>query len=173
MVGWSLSTILTGKFMKIWRMEGFIRTLERGRAVRFKSIEDVAGARDVAKCVGQDPYGNRYYQDFNADDFNESHNGERWVEFVDRHDMWQKGDRIPPEWHAWLHKMVDEPPTAESTHFYTPFFKKKHRTCPSGTPAEVVPHGHWNNPHAKQFQKHVKSVLCTTWEPEHREKRYD
>ena len=61
MVGWGLESFLTGKFMKIYRKEGFIRTIERGRIARSRAITDNAGNRDVVPLVGQDQYGNRYY----------------------------------------------------------------------------------------------------------------
>lgn len=58
-------------------MEGFVRAIERGRDIRFHAPEDMCGVRDVAPLVGVDPYGNRYYEDFHANEHNESSNGMR------------------------------------------------------------------------------------------------
>ena len=72
MVGWGISTWFTPKFYKVWKIEGFIRAWERGRAARFKNILDNCGTNDVVPLVGTDVYGNRYYEDFEADTSNDS-----------------------------------------------------------------------------------------------------
>jgi NADH:ubiquinone oxidoreductase subunit len=55
------------------------------------------------RLVGQDSQGNRYYQ--------ETKNGplgypRRWVIY----NGYAEFSRVPPLWHGWLNRMVDEPP---------------------------------------------------------------
>ena len=49
--------------------------------------------------VGEDPQGNIFYH--NADD------SKRWVIFNGE----VEASRVAPEWHGWLHRTWDEPPT--------------------------------------------------------------
>lgn len=166
MVGWGIDSILSGKFMKIWRMEGFIRTLERGRSVRFRPITDAVGSRDVAKLVGQDSYGNRYYEDFDGNDINESSNSIRWCEYADRKEWWMTGRKLPAEWHAWLHRINDDAPTPDNSNYHQPIYKRRHMSNPTGLPNAVVPLGHSSHELKKQFQTYVKSRCYTSWKVE-------
>lgn len=165
MVGWGIDSILSGKFLKIWRKEGFIRTLERGRGVRFRSITDNAGSQDVVNLVGQDVHGNRYYEDFNGDDSNGSCLATRWVELADRHEWWPSGRKIPAEWHGWLHRMYDDAPVAGNTCFYQPVFKRRHLPHCSGEPHETYPLGHPSHPYSASFQSYSKKRVYHEWDP--------
>ena len=49
--------------------------------------------------VGEDDQGNRFFK--NADD------SKRWVMFAGE----AEASRVGPEWHGWLHRTWDEPPT--------------------------------------------------------------
>ena len=51
------------------------------------------------ELVGTDDQGNRYYRHKKED--------RRWVIYNGE----AEASRIPPEWHAWLHHLVAEPPT--------------------------------------------------------------
>lgn len=54
------------------------------------------------KAVGEDIFGNKYYQTKNlAKDGNQ-----RWVIYSGANDA----SRVPPEWHGWLHKSYDDIP---------------------------------------------------------------
>ncbi len=59
-----------------------------------------------AALVGQDEQGNRYYEERRA-----SLEGRR------RRYVIYKGlaeaSRVPPDWHAWIHHTVEEPPTVQ------------------------------------------------------------
>ena len=51
--------------------------------------------------VGEDEYGNRYYQ---------SRDGKRrWVVYAGT----VEASRVPPDWHGWLHHTFEAPPTEE------------------------------------------------------------
>ena len=53
--------------------------------------------------VGEDEFGNKYY--CNIKDFEET-KAKRWVIFKGS----IEATKVPPHWHAWLHKSVDNPP---------------------------------------------------------------
>ena len=50
------------------------------------------------ELVGDDQFGNRYYR--------EKAGRRRWVIYKDT----PEASKVPPEWHAWLHRTTDEPP---------------------------------------------------------------
>ena len=52
--------------------------------------------------VGEDAEGNRYYR--------ERDGNRRWVLY----NGVIEASRIPPEWHAWLHYLVDTPPSEQT-----------------------------------------------------------
>ena len=62
------------------------------------------------KLVGTDEVGNKYYTNSNIDN---DLNAKRWVIFNGE----IEASKIPPHWHAWLHKTIDEPPIE-----YTPIY---------------------------------------------------
>lgn len=165
MVGWGVDSLLSGKFLKVFLKEGFVRAWERGRASRMRNIMDNTGSRDVVPLVGTDVYGNRYYEDFHADDSNDSHLSNRWVEPADRAEVFISGRKTPPEWHGWLAHVYDEPPIAGNTSFYNPVFKKRHLANPSGQPNAYFPTGHHANEYRTQFHSYAKSRLYTAWNP--------
>ena len=64
MRSWGLSIGLLGpKFWQIYRKEGFMRALLRGKV--YKITHEKGGFNDeVVPLVGTDEFGNRYYEDF-------------------------------------------------------------------------------------------------------------
>lgn len=176
MVGWGIDTLLSGKFMKVFHKDGFVRAWERGRAARMRNIQDNTGCREVVPLTGVDLYGNRYYEDFYGDDTNDSHLSTRWVELSDRAEVFISGRKIPPEWHGWLAHSYDEVPIAGNTSFYNPIFKKRHLPNTSGTPKSMYPTGHQFNDYRREFIAYSKSRIYTAWDPEdakNKKKRYD
>lgn len=79
--------------------------------------------------VGEDNRGNVYYRhkDNSVD--------ERWVVFPDV----VEASFVPPEWHAWLHKSVDEPP---GEHTARPAYAKQHQANRTGQLEAYRPPGH-------------------------------
>ena len=77
--------------------------------------------------VGEDGFGNRYYR---------TRDGKRrWVIYTGT----VEASRVPPEWHGWMHFLVDEPPTEED---YEPRpWEKPHRMNMTGTPEAYRPAG--------------------------------
>ena len=56
------------------------------------------------KSVGEDIFGNKYFEAKKADNRNPA--GQRWVIYNGANDA----SRVPPEWHGWLHHSFDEVP---------------------------------------------------------------
>lgn len=81
----------------------------------------------MGKRVGQDDQGNIYYQTADGQ--------RRWVIYNGT----SEASCVPPEWHGWLHKTVDDVPSD------TPVDRKPwqlaHQPNLTGTPAAYVPPG--------------------------------
>ena len=81
------------------------------------------------KYVGSDEIGNKYYA--NSQNFKDK-KVKRWVVF--------KGEieatKIPPHWHAWLHKTIDNPPL-KYKHQYA--WQKNHKQNMTGTTEAYYP----------------------------------
>lgn len=85
------------------------------------------------ELVDTDAFGNRYYQERRAV---EGRRRRRWVVY--------KGDteasKVPPEWHAWLHYTIDEPPHEGGVPHKD--WQKPHQPNPTGTDEAYLPPGH-------------------------------
>ena len=77
--------------------------------------------------VGEDEFGNRYYR--TADD------SRRWVIYAGE----AEASRVPPDWHGWLHRTWDAPPS-EAPLPRQPW-EKEHRPNQTGTEAAYRPPG--------------------------------
>ncbi|MEQ8165831.1 MAG: NADH:ubiquinone oxidoreductase subunit NDUFA12 [Alphaproteobacteria bacterium] len=83
--------------------------------------------------VGTDRFGNRYYE---SRHFKRYGRGRRWV-------LYRGGDeasKVPPEWHAWLHNITDEP-LQEAAAAKRPW-QKEHLPNLTGSPEAYRPEGH-------------------------------
>jgi NADH:ubiquinone oxidoreductase subunit len=79
--------------------------------------------------VGEDAFGNAYYK--HKDD----KLAERWVVF----DGPAEASAVPAEWHAWLHKFVEDPPDANTPRAA---FAKPHQPNQTGGAEAYRPPGH-------------------------------
>ncbi len=77
--------------------------------------------------VGEDPQGNIYYR--NVDD------SKRWVIFNGE----IEASRIDPDWHGWIHRTYDEPPTDEP--LVHKEWEKPHQENLTGTVLAYAPAG--------------------------------
>ena len=104
------------------------------------------------KFVSKDEFGNKYYTNTkNPSDLN----SKRWVIFVGE----IEASKIPPHWHAWLHKSIDEPPINYS-HKYS--WQKDHKQNMTGTNNAHFPQ---SNPLSKNYKSdHVKADY-ESWSP--------
>lgn len=83
--------------------------------------------------VGRDDSGNRYFREKSVP---RGRRERRWVIY----DGEAEASRVPPEWHAWLHRTTDRvPPEAGSPR--RPW-QKPHRANATGTPGAYRPPGH-------------------------------
>lgn len=85
------------------------------------------------KYVGADQFGNRYYRSSRNKLWGRER---RWVMFKGM----VEATKIPPEWHAWLHHIADEPLLEEAKHMRP--WQKPHRPNLTGTPFSYRPAGH-------------------------------
>ncbi|RMD88139.1 MAG: NADH:ubiquinone oxidoreductase subunit NDUFA12 [Alphaproteobacteria bacterium] len=98
--------------------------------------------------VGEDSEGNVYYR---------SKDGRRrWVIYNGE----AEASRVPPEWHRWLHKTTDVPPS-EAPLPVKPW-EKPHRPNPTGTPAAHFPPGSL----ARGAELGAVRPLYEPWRPE-------
>tara|TARA_Y100000741_G_scaffold356088_1_gene332277 strand:- start:331 stop:681 length:351 start_codon:yes stop_codon:yes gene_type:complete len=84
------------------------------------------------ELVGSDEFGNKYY--CNSKNFTEKKYN-RWVIFNGE----VEATKVPPHWHAWLHKTVDEPPI-DYSHKYD--WQKQHSRNLTGTKDAYYPDSH-------------------------------
>lgn len=88
--------------------------------------------------VGKDQYGNKYYQNRNA--------SKRWVIYNGTVDA----SSIPPEWHSWLHKIINTLPA--QVNFNNFKWQKNHKKNLTGTKNAYVPN-------------HAKELPYKRWQP--------
>ena len=77
--------------------------------------------------VGEDDQGNLYYQTKDGK--------RRWVIFNGE----AEASRVPPDWHGWLHRSWDEPPTKAPLKHKA--WEKPHQENLTGTPLAYAPPG--------------------------------
>ena len=77
--------------------------------------------------VGEDGFGNRYYRE-------RAGGRRRWVIFKGE----PEASKVPPEWHAWLHRTTDETPRGDRP---ARPWEKPHLPNLTGTAAAYVPPG--------------------------------
>ena len=87
------------------------------------------------ELVGTDDQGNRYFRTKGGKIDPTLGFERRWVLY----NGYAEPSRVPPEWHGWLHNVVDVPPTQES---FTPReWMKPHQPNRTGTPLAHRPTG--------------------------------
>ncbi len=82
--------------------------------------------------VGEDQYGNRYYQTKDGK--------RRWVVYAGT----VEASRVPPDWHGWLHHTFEHTPAEEP--FRTKPWEQEYRPNLTGTSEAYRPSGSlWND----------------------------
>jgi len=84
--------------------------------------------------VGTDAEGNRYYHERREP--KDGRKRSRWVIYNGP----AEASRVPPEWHAWLHRTIDQPPLENRKRPVKPW-QKEHRANATGTTAAYHPPG--------------------------------
>ena len=104
------------------------------------------------KFVGTDEFENKYY----TDSLNKNNlSAKRWVIFNGE----IEASRIPPHWHAWLHKTIDKPPLNYS-HKYA--WQKNHKQNMTGTQEAHFPP---SNPLSKNYKSNQIKDDYESWTP--------
>src|ERR1044071_917457 len=83
--------------------------------------------------VGEDTFGNRYFHERRARD---PKRVRRWVLYNGE----AEASRVPPEWHAWLHQIVNDPPPSGAPRRRA--WQKEHVPNLTGTALAYRPPGH-------------------------------
>tara|TARA_B100001123_G_C14611019_1_gene749894 strand:+ start:58 stop:423 length:366 start_codon:yes stop_codon:yes gene_type:complete len=97
--------------------------------------------------VGKDKEGNKFYKS------NISHGTKkekRWVLYKKDNDP----TNIDPDWHAWLHHIVNKVPTSENKKDY--YWQKKISPNKTGTKGAYLPKGHILNKESKVDKKNYE-----------------
>lgn len=97
------------------------------------------------KRVGQDAYGNTYFEDRKAPKTGQPR---RWVIYRGM----AEASKVPSEWHGWLHHTAECPPSEGNGHSW----QKPHQPNLTGTVLAYKPSG---------FAKSGKSKNFTPYEP--------
>jgi len=93
--------------------------------------------------VGSDKYGNKYWETTEPTELNRG----RWVEFAGKKDKIYDASDIPAEWHMWIHRLRDEPPTPEESARKGFGVRPEHERNWTGNPQKRhYPPGHFFNP---------------------------
>jgi NADH:ubiquinone oxidoreductase subunit len=71
----------------------------KGTAIQLYTIGDLK----FGELKGTDKFGNKYFEDLAL-----PYGQHRWVEYANIHEP--DATMIQPEWHAWMHHVVDETP---------------------------------------------------------------
>ncbi len=86
--------------------------------------------------VGHDAFGNTYYRDKTGATRYAGKRQKRWVLYSGE----AEATKVPPEWHAWLHHLVLDPPASGGVR--TAPWQKEHQPNLTGTPQAYRPPGH-------------------------------
>lgn len=161
MRSWGASIGLLGpKFWAIYRKEGLTRALLRGKI--YKPTHEKGGyEEELARLVGTDEFGNRYYEDFN----HHNKNTRRWVEYADYNKWFMTPKKVAPAWHGWLHYQYDDPPKKDN--FVEPYFRP-HRTVVFKTDHPSLAYknpGHLLNENRQENLDRARARKYTPWEP--------
>lgn len=85
------------------------------------------------ESVGTDVFGNRYFHEKGVA---EGRWRRRWVLYKGR----PEASKVPPDWHAWLHRTIDVPPSVSPLPAQS--WEKGHLPNLTGTRAAYLPSGH-------------------------------
>ena len=160
MRAWGLAVGMMGpKFVKLYRKEGLMRAVLRGKP--YRPTHEKAGFGDeLAPLVGIDENGNRYYEDFN----HKNKNQRRFVEFADNGKWFPTmGKTISPAWHGWMHYTYDDPPKKDN--FVDPFYRAhKQPVFKTDHPTLAFKNqGHLMNTERNKFLEQQRARVYTAW----------
>ena len=161
MRSWGQMVGLMGpKFWKIYRKDGLMRALLRGK--NYKHAHEKGGyEEELVKLVGVDEFGNRYYEDFN----HHNKNTRRWCEFADYGTWFLTPKKMAPGWHGWIHYIYDDPPKKDN--FVEPYYRP-HRTVVFKSDHPTMSYqnpGHMLNEEMPRNERTARERMYTAWDP--------
>ncbi|KAK7060196.1 hypothetical protein VNI00_000961 [Paramarasmius palmivorus] len=120
-------------------MVSFARTIRNMRRAGlrewWRQMQYIGDAKH-GRLVGTDQFGNRYFENMNAEE--EIPGRHRWVDFA-QHEY--HASQVPPEWHAWIHHIRALPPTEDPVvQQVTPPWKAEWRENLTGTRGAYRPY---------------------------------
>lgn len=154
--------MLTARFWRSVHKDGYIRTFKRGHR-RYCHAQYLGGREGLVEMVGQDEFGNKYYEDLTVD---HSYN-QRWVEYADhknRHMMMM--EQIPSEWVGWLGGTYLDVPSHDKNFVKHNYIKRHKRNLIDG-PRVLLPEGNltpFSKHDRKDFIKYQRNRKASGWE---------
>ena len=152
--------MLTSKFWRSVYKDGYIRTFLKNQRAALKDTQYVGGHEGLVKCVGQDHFGNKYFEDLSVD----HQNNRRYVEFANCTASFEMtSDRLAPEWVGWLAKTYDDLPSEGKNFVNHSYIKRSNERQVDGSGVKL-PQGyqHFHNFVDRnefiQDQKYRKSI---------------
>ncbi|EFC47053.1 predicted protein [Naegleria gruberi] len=119
---------------------GWRETLRKAYVLR-----EVWWEKGDKQLVGKDKFGNTYWQTTLPTELNRG----RWVELARKDRIYDASD-IPAEWHMWIHRLREEPPTEAETNRKGFGVRPTHTPNYTGEPEKRhYPPGHFFNPEHK------------------------
>lgn len=101
-----------------------------------------------AEQIGEDEFGNRYYQDKKPLKLGHKR---RWVIY----NGISEASKISADWHGWMHHTAPQPPEVQKKYFW----EKQHQPNLSGTDAAYFPKGSIKN------KTHPEILPYQPWRP--------
>lgn len=101
-----------------------------------------------AELIGEDEFGNRYYQDKKASGTGHKR---RWVIY----NGVAEASKISADWHGWMHYTAEHPPEVQKKYFW----EKQHQPNLTGTTAAYFPKGSIKN------TTHPENLPYQPWRP--------
>ncbi|KAK0453251.1 NDUFA12-domain-containing protein [Armillaria solidipes] len=93
-------------------MVSLLRTLRSARRVGLKEwwrqMQYIGDAKS-GTYIGKDQFGNRYYENRNAEE--EIPGRHRWVDYAQH---FYHASQVPPEWHSWIQHIRKDPPAQDT-----------------------------------------------------------
>ncbi|KAF7353081.1 NADH dehydrogenase [ubiquinone] 1 alpha subcomplex subunit [Mycena venus] len=90
-------------------LQRYLRSIYRvGFRAWWRQLQYIGDAKS-GRFVGQDQFGNKYFENYNAEE--EVPGRQRWVDFAQHH---YHASQVPPEWHSWISHIRKDPPTEDA-----------------------------------------------------------
>ncbi|KAJ6567204.1 NDUFA12-domain-containing protein [Mycena vulgaris] len=90
-------------------LQRYVRNIYRvGVRAWWRQLNYIGDAKS-GRLVGTDQFGNRYFENYNAEE--EVPGRQRWVDFAQHR---YHASQVPPEWHSWISHIRKDPPNEDA-----------------------------------------------------------